>query len=195
MALSDDIVRVGFFLNWELDPVQRVWVGFGDRNIPTNALDQDVAGATYSGLGEIREIPALQSLVNGTADKVTFTMSGVSEAMLALASREAQSVKIKRFTIGIAEFDSEWQITDAGVLWIWTGWSDFVSLSRDGARGQTIQSVSVSVSTRFTRRRRGSFRYWTLAETKRRSPTDRFWDRTKLYEKGSTKIWPRFQPG
>lgn len=186
--------RVGFFVRWELDPVQRLWLAFGDIRGAPNTLD--AAEETYSGLGEVLNIPPLAGLVNGTADRVTLQMSGVSPKMMALASLEAETVKVRRMTIGICEFDENWQMKATGIRWIWTGWSDFVSLKYASDRsGKIVRVIACQVSTLFTRRRRATFFYWTFEETKRRSPTDLFWERTKLYARGTQKVWPRFQRG
>lgn len=192
-AFEGDIVRIGIFVKWLLPTPQYLWVGFGDQAV--NAENsQTVEEQVYSGLGEIREIPPLNSLVNGTADKIELTANGVAPAMLALASKERDDVKNKMMMIGIAEFDSSWQMLPAGVFWIWTGYSDFVSIGRRSTpNGQVEQTITVSVSTLFTRRRRATFLYWTLEDTKRRSTDDLFWERTKLYARGGNKDWPRFR--
>jgi len=182
MAFEGDH-RVGF-----------LWLGFAD--IATAPDVFDVAGQVYSGLGELRNIPALASLVNGTADRVTFALSGVTDQIAALASAEARTVILKRMTIGVCQFDQDWQIVDPGIQWVWAGWSDFVIFTRGTDQAGIItQSVGVQVSTLFTRRRKASFRYWTLAETQRDNPGDLFWERTKLYARGTSKVWPRFQSG
>lgn len=190
---AGDRVRVGFFVKWLLDTPQYLWLGFGDQPV-VRENDQTVGEQIYSGLGEIMDIPPLSSLVNATADKIEITANGVAPNMLALASKEAADVKNKKVMIGIGEFTDQWQLTSQGVFWIWSGYSDFVSIARRSAgNGMVEQAITVSVSTLFTRRRRATFLYWTLEETKRRSPTDLFWERTKLYARGQSKAWPRFR--
>jgi hypothetical protein len=182
--------RVVYYVRWELDPIQRLALGFGEFTVPANVLD--VGAETYSGLGELRNIPPLTSLVNGTADKASFSLAA-NEEMLALASGESDAVRDKRMTIGVLEYDGEWQPMSAGIKWVWSGWSDFLSIEYRAAGTTVTRGVAVSVSTLFSRRRKATFQYWTLADTKRRSPTDEFWGRTKILARGVNKVWPRFQ--
>lgn len=186
--------RVVYYVRWELSTVKRFALAFGDFLVPANALDP--GDEIFEGLGQITEIPPLTSLINGTADFGEFVLSGVSEEILALAASEAraQAVKDKRITVGVMEYDSGWQPLDDGVQWIWTGWSDFASvLNRSQSDGNRVRQVMLRVSSLFTRRRRADFHYWTKQETKRRSPTDKFWDRTPLLQRGINLPWPRFQ--
>ncbi len=188
-ALQADNVRMSPMLRIDSDPVIRLWTGTGD--LATSADAYDPAGATYNGLGIIVDLPELSQLINGVADRATLTLSGISEKAMAAASANPTGVKNKECAIGIALFDKDWQIIKAPI-WLFLGICDFPSVGQQPSDTALIRSMSVSVGTLFTGRRRPLSSYWTDADQQARSPGDRFCERSILLSQLATKTWPRF---
>lgn len=165
------------------DPVARVWSGVNSIIIPTDIVEP--TPTTYLGGGALVNIPDLDQVINGTASRIDITVSGVSTATLALAIEEAASVKGAKVHIGNVYFDDDWQITD--VEWIAVLRADTLTTARQG----TTRSITLSIGTDFTDRSRAPVAFWTDADQRRRSPTDRFFDHIAGISSGTSR---RFGP-
>jgi hypothetical protein len=191
-ALEGGAVRVGVFFRLALDagPL-RLWLGIGKIEPGVNVLD--LTGAEYLGAGEIVDVPVVNQLINGVAERVSFRLSGVSESILPLADAENRAaVKGRAVNVGVALFGNDWQLLGS-VKWLWRGVADYLSASQEGASepgGQTVRAVELSVGSLMTGRRRAGLSYLTDADQHRRSPGDRFAERTARYSQESTKKWP-----
>ncbi len=194
-ALASDTQRIGIFFRLATDPVVRLWLGVGDIEPGANAYD--ATNETYSGLGQLMDVPALQQLVNGVADRVTFHVSGVTAEASAMAAGEANLVKNKAVAVGICLFGADWR--QLGIpIWIWRGTADFVTRqqqsSGSGSQGDPVmitRVVELSVGSLFTSRRRRGLSYLTDHDQQARHPGDRFCERTALMA-GTNKVWPTF---
>ena len=165
------------------DPVARIWSGVGNLDIPADIVEP--SPATYLGGGSLVNIPELDQVINGTASRIDVTVSGVSTATLALAIEESASVKGAKVHIGNVYFDDDWQIAD--VEWIAVLRADTLTTAR---QGQT-RSITLSIGTDFTDRSRAPVAFWTDADQRRRSPTDRFFDHIAGISSGTSR---RFGP-
>lgn len=169
------------------EPV-RAWTGIGPFEHPGDAVD--VTGGTYLGLGEMQDIPALQQLVNGVASRIDLSLSGVDDRIVALADAEAAEVRSKVVTLGLQFFGADWQPL-GDTLWIWDGEADVIRTDTvsnpDFSRTRT---VTMSVGSLTTGRRRPVLSHFTRAQQRRRSPDDAFCDRTALYSADSELPWP-----
>lgn len=190
-AARSDAANIGVFFRLETDPVVRVWAGVGDIAAPADAYD--VSGATYSGLGQLANIPTVDALINGLAQRVTFTMSGVSPGIVASALEESDLVNGKRAALGICFFGSDWQMLSPSIRWLWRGFADYTTADqraeRSGAVPQMIRTIGLSVGTLFTGRRRRGLSYLTDHDQQARSPGDKICERTMLYNQ-VVKNWP-----
>lgn len=193
-ALSSNSVRVGVFFRLETDPVVRLWLGVGPFET-TQPDVLDAAGASYNGFGEISDIPELSQLINGTAERVEFTISGVSGHILKIASGgDAQQVKGKRASVGFAIFDSDWQLLGP-IKWIRTYVCDFLSIQQaltDDPAQPIVRTITLSCGSLLTARRRPSLSYFTNQDQQARHPGDSFCERTPVYANQFNKEWPRF---
>jgi len=180
--------RVGVFFRLEVDPAFRFWLGIGDCLAGIDA--QDGAGETYSGLGQMIGLPALQQLANGAADRVEFKLSYVSQRVAALASSEHADVKGALFRVGIGLFDAQWQLVEQP-QWLKTFTIDFLSIERDQTQGEAVWTLSLSARSLFTGRRRPGLGFWTEADQQARHPGDKFCQRSVLYSIDVQKAWPK----
>lgn len=192
-ALESGIFNIGVFFRIETDPIVRIWFGVGSIDAGPNALD--VSDAIYKCAGVVAPIPAMKVLINGGAQRVEFTVSGVSGEILAIASAgDAEQVKGKRCSVGFALLDGQWQLLGS-VKWTRTYIADFLGISQDiteDPNNPVIRTVTLSVGSLTTARRRPSYSYFTNQDQQGRSPGDRFCERTPLYATGFQKAWPRF---
>jgi hypothetical protein len=188
-ALASGSPRLGVFFRLGITPPARLWLGVGNCEAGIDAEDGD--GAVYNGLGEMLGVPAFQQLINGTAERVEFRLSGVSARIAQLASSESADVKGVPLLVGLGVFGADWQLL-ADPTWLKRLTVDYLSIEQEGGGGGVVRSVSLSARSFLTGRRRPGLSYFTDAEQQGRSPGDRFCERTGLYSAEVTKTWPRF---
>lgn len=187
-ALESDTQRIGVFFRMDTDPVVRLWLGVGDIMPGINAYDE--TNETYSGLGQLIDVPALDELINGVANRVTFHVSGVSADTSALAAKEASVVKNKAVVVGMCLFGCDWQ--QLGIpIWLWRGTADFVTRQQQSDGKTTTRVIELSVGSLFTSRRRKGFSYLTDQDQQGRHPGDHFCERVALMSQFE-KVWPTF---
>ncbi len=194
-ALESGVQNIGLFFRLATDPVVRIWLGFGDIEPGVNLLDE--TGATYTGFGEITNIPEIKQLINGTAARIDISISGVSGEILAIASGgDAQQVKGKPVGIGFALMAPDWSLLGS-VKWCGNYTADYLSIAQavtDDPVQPIVRSVTLSCGSRLTARRRPSYSYFTDQDQQARFPGDRFCERVSLYANGFNKTWPTFPP-
>lgn len=182
------LIRRSVMLHIATEVPVRAWTGVGPYEHPADAVD--VTGGTYLGLGEIQDIPALQQLVNGVAQRIELSLSGVDDRIVELADADAPEVRSKAVTIGLQFFSEAWGPLGS-TLWIWSGEADVIKTdtvsSPDFGRQRTI---TLSVGSLTTGRRRPRLSYWTRAQQLIRSATDVFCNRTGLYSNDTELKWP-----
>lgn len=192
-ALESGVHNIGIFFRLETDPVVHTWLGVGNIEPGVNVLDP--SGARYAGMGQMFDVPTFKQLINGAAERVDFTASGVSGDILKIASGgDAEQVKGKRCSVGFAVMDGRWQLLGP-VKWCQNYTADFLSIQQsvtDSPGDPIARTVTLSVGSLTTGRRRPSYSYFTDADQQARSPGDRFCERTSRYVAGFNKTWPRF---
>lgn len=192
-ALASGVMRIGVFfrLDVEPDPV-RLWLGFGD--IKPGADIYDPSGALYNGLGQINNAPAFKQLLNGAAERVEFTISGVSGRILEIASGDdSDAVKGRQVNVGFGLMDAAWALIGP-VHWSAFYIADFISIDQQAAdvNSPIVRTLALSCGTRFTGRRRPSLSYLSDPDQQRRFPGDLFCSLAKNYAHGFNKTWPTF---
>ena len=186
--MAGSVVRPAFFLRVGSATPLRVWSGVGDYPVAADAVE--TIASTYLGLGALAGLPALSGLINGVAERVEFTLSGISAQALSMADDESVDIRGSQANIGLTFLGADWQPI-GGMGWLWQGQADVVRPSRRAsADGQVTRSVSLSVGSAFTGRRRAALSYWSNNDQQMRSPTDRFCERTPLYAPANVKVWP-----
>lgn len=173
-------------------PWLRLWSGVGDYRMSANVIDS--VGGTYTGVGELIGMPVLSQLINGLAERVEFTLSGVDARTLALVDEDADTVRSAPVHVALVGFDDDLAAATSPV-WIWEGEADTPRVSRESAAGGDgtfgiVRSVSLSVGSIFTGRRRPRHAYYTDADQRARSSDDAAMDRVAIYNQGTTRKWP-----
>lgn len=188
-ALASDKPRLGVFFRLGLDTPLRIWLGIGDCEAGIDATDG--AGATYTGIGEMIDLPTFTQLVNGAAERVEFHLSGVTDRMLQLASQDADDVKGVPLLVGIGLFDSDWQLI-AAPTWLRRFTVDYLSVRYENGPEGANHRISLSARSFLTGRRRPGLSYFTDHDQQELSPGDLFCERAVLYSNATSKTWPRF---
>jgi hypothetical protein len=162
------VMRIG------TDPVLYLWTGFGDLVTPGDAVDP--LGATWRGAGSIVQLPAIRALINGIAERLVFTLSGVDAEMVALALEDAADLQGADVRIGRVMFDQDWQLAGA-IVYEWRGLDPLVGISSSaGDGGERQRTITVEIGSDNTRRANPVARYWTDAGQRLRAADDAFCD-------------------
>jgi hypothetical protein len=194
-ALEQAAVRIGLFfrLDTSPEPVQ-LWGGIGPCKPGVTALDP-VDGASYAGFGELGNVPGFQQLINGAAERVEFTLSGVSAAVANVATvDDADAVKNRACALGFAVFGADWQMLGT-VHWPFQGVADFLGVNIQGASepgGESLRTIKLSVGNGLTGRKRRGYAYWTDQDNQYRSPGDLFCQFVAKISIVARKVWPKF---
>lgn len=187
-ALAKSVPRIGVFFRLGINPPWRIWLGVGDCDAGIDA--EDGAGETYNGYGELLNVPAFSQLLNGAADRVSFTLAGISDRVAQMASNESEDVKGVILKVGIGVFDDDWQIIDSPI-WIRTFVVDYLSIDRQmNEKDASVWTVSLAARSFFTGRRRPGHSYFTDADQQARHSGDRFCDRAAIYTVEVVKLNP-----
>jgi len=186
--IDGHLIRRSVLMHIATDPPVRAWTGIGPFEHPGDAVD--ATGGTYLGLGEIQDIPALSQLVNGVASRIDLSLSGVDARIVALADADAAEVRSKVVSIGLQFFGGDWQPL-GDTLWIWDGEADVIRSDTVSNPDFTrTRTVTLSVGSTTTGRRRPRLNRFTRAQQRIRSSDDAFCDRTALYAPDTELKWP-----
>lgn len=165
------LYRRSYIFRLGSDPVCRLWTGIGDLVTPSD--DIDAPGATWAGAGALLSIPALKALINGVAERVRFSLSGVSSETIRLAVEDRDTVNGAELRLGWVEFDTDWQLVD-GIHWDWLGIADVIAIENAQSDEGRQRTISLSVASADTLRSNPNLAYFTDADQRKRSPDDAF---------------------
>lgn len=110
--------QLGIFLRVDTDPALHLWFGIND--IPANFDSIDPTGTVYLGGGRLIGVPTLEVLVNGTADSVEFTLSGLDPTTSAKMLDSLPPVRGADVQMGLTTLDRYFQPMSS-IIPIWTG--------------------------------------------------------------------------
>jgi len=182
-------VRESYLLRIASDPPARVWSGVGPLEIPADIVEP--TRATYLGAGELLSAPDFQQLINGVAERLEFTVSGVSAETLRLALEDAASTKGAAVHLGRIDFDSDWQQLGP-VEWEAVFRADSLTVdSQGGGDSGRTRTIKLSVGSSDTGRSYAPQAFFTDADQRRRSPTDAFFSHIAGITSGTSR---RFGP-
>jgi hypothetical protein len=190
--LPDHEAAMGLFRELYLvriasDPIARLHSGFGDLVIPADNVEDDPA--LYLGGGGLINLPDYQQLVNGAADRLDVTISGVAAETLVLASTEAEAVGGAQIHLGRLDLDEDWQPI-APVEWEAVFRADSLSVSSTAGEVRN-RSIKLSIATADTRRARAPNAYFTDVDQRAKSPGDRIFAFVSAITQGASR---RFGP-
>lgn len=192
-AARQRLIRPAAFLRIEAVPVARAWSGVGPFTLPPGAFDP--AGGRYKGVGWLQNIPELAGLLQGEAEQVTFTLSGVDAQTIELVDAAAESVEGRPAYLGFMFLNRRQQPID-GIYFARTftvatiGWTDEPAGSDPTQIVARNRSVSITMDTALSSRRRGQLMYWTPEAQARVSPTDKAFRHVPAMNAGVTRTFP-----
>lgn len=161
------------------------WSGHGPLLLPAD--DVLPSPTLVGGAGELVDIPALEQLINGKAQRLDITLSGVNEATVALAAEEAGTVPGCAVNIGRIEFDEVWQV--AAVEWEWTGEARGLSIASQSGGGNRQRSLNLSVVAGDPSRRRPALAFFTDADQRYDFADDEAFSNVAGITAGTTRRW------
>lgn len=170
------------------DPV-RLWTGVGDLPVDDSTFDAD--GAIYQGGGRLIDLPGFQRLINGIAERVTFTLNNITDDMRTLVYDIAPDVHGAAVRFGLVIFDADWAQVGP-VRWLKRGRIDTIeTVNEPDGKGNRVKSIELSAGSFFTGRKVPGSGTWTNADQQSRpgSEDDRFCERTPLMTQ-AVKKWP-----
>lgn len=178
--------RESYIFRIETDTPAMLWTGHGDLLVPADGLVLDEPEIAIGGSGLV-EIPDLEQLINGVAQRLEITLSGVTGAALVYAQEEAAQVPGAPVWIGRIEFDEAWQPV-GGVHWEWQGEGRSLVVNRqDGV--PPVRTVTLKVASGDTTRSRAPVSYFTDADQRRKHPTDSFFSNVGRINAGTSRRW------
>jgi len=185
------IYREIYIVRIASNPVALFHSGYGKLLVPADSVIGPSAAIALGG-GELVNIPDYQQLINGTAERLDFEVSGVDATTIAFAIEEAASVRGARVDLGLMDCDENW-VQIAPVEWEATFEARSLTVSRAVATGTTnpTRSISLSVASGDTTRARAHLAFFTDSDQRRRSPTDSIFDHVAGINAGVSR---RFGP-
>ncbi|BEV00067.1 hypothetical protein [Novosphingobium olei] len=177
--------RESYLFRIETDDPANFWCGHGNLIVPADGVLP--APTLFPGAGELVNIPDLESLINGKAQRLDITLSGVSPDTLALATEEAPQILGAPVWIGRVIFDEHWQIVS--VLWEWSGEGRSLSVGSQATERGRLRSLTLTVVTGDTQRRRAPNAFFTDADQRRDYPTDAIFSHVAGISVGTTRRW------
>jgi hypothetical protein len=185
-------VNLGLYWRLGTEPALHLWMGFND--VPIGIPSLDAEGTVYLGAGKLMNIPELEVLINGIADRTEFYLSGVSIEASNIVDEEAPPVTGAPVHVGIAVLNDRYQPTTP-IIPLWTGTADYWTMKQSRTEKATdtpTRTIAISVGTGDTTRSRPRFGFWTDAQQRIISSTDAFCDRVARYSRGYQVTWPRW---
>ncbi len=178
-------VRESYLIKIDTPDPARIWSGVGNLEIPADIVE--AAPAIYLGAGELLSAPDFQQLINGVAERLEFTVSGVSDETLRLALDDAPTVKNAAMYVGRVDFGPDWEIL--GVEWEATFRCDTLTVDSQSANGMRTRSIKLSVGSEDTGRSYAPASYFTDADQRMRSPDDAIFDHVAAISRGTSRIF------
>lgn len=196
--LPDDLIEafrgsheLGIFVRFEFDEPLAMWFGINDIEAKITSVDSTLQ--EYIGGGQLLGIPELEVLINGTADRVEFTLSGTDPVSVAQLEIPQAEVRGKPVHVAITALDEYYQpIVDP--VPVWSGRASFVAESSPPVSGTQNPSVTLalSVGSGDTMRERASASLWSDAQQQAIYPGDKFCAGTARLARGALPVWPTF---
>lgn len=164
----------------------------GSDEIPFQTTTLDDQDYPYKGCGSLLGIPDFEVLMNGIADVVNLSMSGITPEVLARIATDASPVLGAEARITIGLLDERFQLISSN-LPIWSGTADlwWERLEpRRGPKDPRLYTVGLTLQSGDSSRAFSSMSMFTDQAQQTASPGDRFCERTSRYIVGVGVAWP-----
>jgi hypothetical protein len=184
--------ELGIFLRLDTDDPMRVWLGINDIPAGIDSIDPSTS-ERYVGGGVLREVPSLEAVINGIADRADFQISGIDPATAAKVDFDALDVRGRDFHVGVTTLDEDHQPMSS-IISLITGRASYLTEASPPVTGIDNPSVTMGLSVGFgiTTRDRQSQVLWSPVHHKAEHPGDLLCDGVSRLERGVAPVWPRF---
>lgn len=183
-------VQARAFLYIDAAKPVRAWTGRGGYKLPADGVEP--TGGRYLGVGFMRDWPMIEALINGTADSVTFMLSGVDARTIELTEAAAPEVEGRRAFLGVMFCGPRY--ARRPVRWLKALRVDMVGTQESALSGEggvaTEAGVSLTLGSAHTSRRRSQPIHWDHATRQRLFPGDMGMAMVGRYGPGITRAWP-----
>lgn len=180
------LYRESFIFRLETPEPATFWTGNGDLMLPADAVLDEITLAL--GGGDLINLPDLEQLINGTAQRVEVTLSGVSQRTAVIASTEAASVSGSPAYIGRVQFDEDWQQQGA-VVWEWAGEGRGLAVAGDEDGADRKRTLTLKLASGDTTRSRAPLAFFTDADQRRDFPDDAVFSHVAGINAGTSRRW------
>lgn len=180
--------QLGIFMRVATEPALHMWFGINDIPARIDSVDPD--GTIYLGGGKLIGVPTLEILVNGTADSVEFTLSGLDPITGSKTLDSLPPVRGVEVQVGFTTLDQYYQPMSS-IIPVWTGVASHTaeqSPARAAGEKATL-NLSLAVVSGEATRSRAARTFWSSAHQKAISPTDKFCDNTARIARGVQPTW------
>lgn len=183
--------QFAIFFRLGIDPPLRLWFGIND--IPTKIEPIETETGKYLGAGRFNGIPELEVLINGVADRIQFTVSGIDPDRAQELDLESLDVKGAPVHVAITALDEYYQPIVSPIP-IWTGRASSVIESCPAVTGTQPQTLAYALSAGagVPSRERVSASLWSHPQHLALFPGDMFCRGTARLARGVVPSWPRF---
>lgn len=196
---------LGVFLHIELDPPLRIWLGMNDIPAGIEGVDP-TTNEIYLGGGRLLGIPDLEVLINGQAEQVEFTLSGLTPEMVAELDIDAVDLRGVVVRVGMTTLDDYYQPMSA-IIPFWSGVAYGASETSPPVAGSQNYSSTVALGAEagnMTRSRNAAIlwshpqqlavwaEFFPTPESQAANPADQFCAGTARLARGVQPTWPRF---
>lgn len=150
---------------------------------------------TYHGGGWLGALPALTSIIDGTAQDVAFPLSGVAPAIVDLFVARAPSVRGRLLEIAAQPFSAAMTPLAAPMLFARLTGQRLAYSYQPGEGGRASATITLTCSNGDTTRSRGHATHWTPAQYKDGADGadgSTLTDWVARYVPGYTATWPRY---
>ncbi len=180
------LYRESYVFRIATDDPALFWTGHGDLLLPADAVLPLPAVAL--GGGQLINLPDLEQLINGTAQRIDVVLSGVNERTLQIAIDEAAQVPGAAVNIGRITFDTEWQV-DGAVEWEWSGEARALTIASEGGDEARQRTLTLRVVAGDTTRSRAPLAFFTDADQRREFADDDFFSHVGRINAGTSRRW------
>ena len=181
---------LGIFLRIDTDPALHVWFGVEDKTARFDSIDPD--GTVYLGGGYLIGVPTLEMLVNGQADSIDFTLSGIDPVTAAKTLDSIPPVRGATVQLGLMVLDDYYQPM-APIVPIWNGTASHTSeVGQAAENGDMSITLNLSVVAGSVSRSRAAKTLWTDAQQRLFSQTDLFCRQVQRLANGLAVVWPNY---
>lgn len=178
------------FLRVDTDPP--LHLRLGGHDIPMGIDSVDPEGAIYLGC-RLQGIPTLEILINGTADSVEFSLSGIDPDTAMSMVESLPPVRGAAVQVGITTLDQYYQPMSS-IVWLWHGTASHLRRASPPVKSNQDRTVQLAlvVASGEDGRSRGTQVLWSDAHQKSEYPTDDFFKNMQRMARGLQAVWPNF---